>query len=249
MLHQRTQYVCICNCPLPAHPSHTSLVSLSPYLLCYLFCDTKLFIVGCESSLLVLAATALPIPSFPQSFSSRNLQTQLAESFHNPQPINTLPFAVGPFTAPSAGPDPVGAPYSPAETHETHEFYRQASGALAASGLQYQVVALNTTKMAPPQNNHPLPAPPGQHNAGYQQSSYQPAQHSQRPTSKGRRARGFSFRSDHSAGSKENKDQLIETHREKEAKRLHTKADPTMALVEIEPGTNPPRNDLSGCIG
>lgn len=90
--------------------------------------------------------------------------------------------------------------------------------------------------MAPLQNTHPLPAPPGQQNSAYQQPAYQSAQNPQRPISKGRRSRGFSFRSEHSSGSKDNKEQLIETHREKEAKRLHTKADPTMALNEIEPG-------------
>lgn len=93
--------------------------------------------------------------------------------------------------------------------------------------------------MAPPQSNHPLPTPPGQQNPGSQQPSYQSVQHSQRPANKPRRSRGLSFRSDHSSGSKENKDNLVETHREKEAKRLHTKADPTMALSEIEPGKIP----------
>lgn len=97
----------------------------------------------------------------------------------------------------------------------------------------------DTIKMAPTQSNHPLPTPPGQQHPGSQQPSHQPAQHSQRPANKPRRSRGLSFRSDHSSGSKENKDNLIETHREKEAKRLHTKADPTMALSEIEPGMMP----------
>ncbi|CAN8099471.1 unnamed protein product [Discula destructiva] len=94
--------------------------------------------------------------------------------------------------------------------------------------------------MALQQNSHALSGPPGQQNSAYHQSSYQPAQQSQRPTTKGRtRSRAFSFRSDKSGGSKENKDNrntLFETHREKEAKRLHSKADPTMALSEVEPG-------------
>ncbi|KAK4218195.1 hypothetical protein QBC37DRAFT_7461 [Rhypophila decipiens] len=49
------------------------------------------------------------------------------------------------------------------------------------------------------------------------------------------RTRGFSFRSDKSHGSNSNKIDLHETHLEKEAKRLHTKADPTMAMNEQEP--------------
>jgi hypothetical protein len=32
---------------------------------------------------------------------------------------------------------------------------------------------------------------------------------------------------------------LPETHAEKEAKRLHSKADPTMAMIEAEPCTSP----------
>lgn len=92
------------------------------------------------------------------------------------------------------------------------------------------------------QNRHPFPAPPGQqHSAANQQGSYQPHQPTQaRPTTRDRtRARGFSFRS-HNSSDKENtnnnNNHLIETHHEKEAKRLHSKADPNMAMDEAEPG-------------
>ena len=66
----------------------------------------------------------------------------------------------------------------------------------------------------------------------------QPApQHKSRPPSG--KNRSFSFRSDKSHkshGSNVNKIDLHETSLEKEAKRLHTKADPTMAISEAEPG-------------
>jgi len=65
----------------------------------------------------------------------------------------------------------------------------------------------------------------------------QPApQHKSRPPSG--KNRSFSFRSDKSHkshGSNVNKIDLHETSLEKEAKRLHTKADPTMAISEAEP--------------
>lgn len=89
--------------------------------------------------------------------------------------------------------------------------------------------------MALQQNTHTLPAQPGQHNPGYQQSSHQPVQRPQYPSPTARRSRGFSFRSNKSA----DKNTLVETHREKDAKRLHSKADPTMALSEGEPGMVP----------
>jgi hypothetical protein len=64
----------------------------------------------------------------------------------------------------------------------------------------------------------------------------QPGQQKQRP-----RSRGFSFRSDRShksSGSNGHhpKVDLHETAAEKEAKRLHTKADPSVAMNEAEPG-------------
>lgn len=92
--------------------------------------------------------------------------------------------------------------------------------------------------MASQQNHHPLPTPPGQHhqNVEFQQQTYQPVHAAQsRPSKPGNRPRTFSVKSENSAGT--NKDALAETHNEKEAKRLHSKADPTMAMNEAEPCT------------
>lgn len=55
----------------------------------------------------------------------------------------------------------------------------------------------------------------------------------QRPVAQTRKSRSFSFRSDKSHGS--NKLDLHETSAEKEAKRLHSKADPSVAMNEAEP--------------
>ncbi|KAG9238363.1 hypothetical protein BJ875DRAFT_57452 [Amylocarpus encephaloides] len=65
-------------------------------------------------------------------------------------------------------------------------------------------------------SNHPLPTPPGQ----------------QRPRAKS----GFSFHSHKSNGSGgDHKLTTTESHQEKESKRLHSKADPSMAITEAEP--------------
>lgn len=109
------------------------------------------------------------------------------------------------------------------------------------------------------QDRHPLPAPPGQqqtfsppqyYNSAqqqqqqqqFQQPQYQqqPQQYQQGPppVQKPRpRSRGFSFKSEKSHKSSGSKDKvhLVETHTEKEAKRLHSKADPTLAMNEAEP--------------
>ncbi|KAH8814968.1 hypothetical protein F5884DRAFT_770605 [Xylogone sp. PMI_703] len=71
-------------------------------------------------------------------------------------------------------------------------------------------------------SNHPLPPPPGG----------QPRPH-QRERSKS----SFSFKSNHSHKSSGSfgKVDLHETHEEKEARRLHTKADPSIAIMEAEP--------------
>ncbi|EPE29675.1 hypothetical protein GLAREA_00835 [Glarea lozoyensis ATCC 20868] len=70
-------------------------------------------------------------------------------------------------------------------------------------------------------SNHPLPAPSGGQRPGQQ-----------RPRAKS----GFSFHSHKSSGSADNgKLKLVESHGEKEANRLHSKADPSMALSEAEP--------------
>ena len=73
-------------------------------------------------------------------------------------------------------------------------------------------------------SNHPLPPAPGQQQ--------------QRPVQQRERAKSsFSFRSHHSQKSSGsgNKIDLHETHEEKDSKRLHSKADPSMALAEAEP--------------
>ncbi|KAK1752369.1 meiotically up-regulated gene 9 protein [Echria macrotheca] len=57
---------------------------------------------------------------------------------------------------------------------------------------------------------------------------------SQRPAAQTRKSRSISFRSDKSHGSNHKID-LHETSAEKEAKRLHSKADPTLAMNEAEP--------------
>jgi hypothetical protein len=71
--------------------------------------------------------------------------------------------------------------------------------------------------------HHPLPLPPDQ------QQDQRPFQ--QRPRTKST----FSFHSHKSNGSGGQKIDLFETHEEKAAKRLQTKADPSMAITEAEP--------------
>ncbi|KAK4153075.1 meiotically up-regulated gene 9 protein [Chaetomidium leptoderma] len=86
-------------------------------------------------------------------------------------------------------------------------------------------------------NPHPPPAHP------YQLQQAPPPQHApqlhlaqQRPTGRTRKPSTFSFRSDKSHGSgSHHKIDLHETSAEKEAKRLHSKADPTLAMQEAEP--------------
>ncbi|KAI1488834.1 hypothetical protein F5X96DRAFT_50338 [Biscogniauxia mediterranea] len=95
---------------------------------------------------------------------------------------------------------------------------------------------------SPNYNQYPLPAPPQpvQQQLPSQLYKHQSqAPHSQKQERTRPRSRGFSFRSDKSqksAGdSHAHKADLHETSAEKEAKRLHGKADPRMALSEIEP--------------
>ncbi|KAL2128310.1 hypothetical protein VTI74DRAFT_9361 [Chaetomium olivicolor] len=83
-------------------------------------------------------------------------------------------------------------------------------------------------------NSHPPPATPYHlQQTPTQQTQPDPAQ--QKPTQKPRKSRTFSFRSDKSHGSGSHKIDLHETPAEKEAKRLHSKADPTLAMHEAEP--------------
>src|SRR4051794_15016559 len=77
--------------------------------------------------------------------------------------------------------------------------------------------------------NHPLPQAPGQ-------------QYQQRPGQQRQRAKSsFSFRSSnsHKSNGSLGKIDYNETHAEKESRRLHTKADPSMALSEAEPCEHP----------
>jgi hypothetical protein len=53
----------------------------------------------------------------------------------------------------------------------------------------------------------------------------------------------MSFRSDKSHQSGTSNKLEPETHEEKEAKRLHTKADPSMAIIEAEPGKSAKTSD------
>lgn len=88
-------------------------------------------------------------------------------------------------------------------------------------------------------NPHPPPAPPHQLQHAPPQHApqlYSAPQQAGRP----RKPRAFSFRSDKSRGSGSNhKVDLHETSAEKEAKRLHSKADPTFAMQEAEPCKRP----------
>ena len=114
---------------------------------------------------------------------------------------------------------------------------------------------------APNYNSHPLPATPPQQRQGQQygqqpstsSSSYQrpaPLPHQNTSTSAqsqiSRKSRGFSFKSEKSHKSQKSTDsghhhhrKLSETSAEKEARRLHSKADPTLAISEAEPGMYP----------
>ncbi|KAI1498375.1 hypothetical protein F5X99DRAFT_420668 [Biscogniauxia marginata] len=95
-------------------------------------------------------------------------------------------------------------------------------------------------------NQHPLPAPPQPVQQQLPSQLYKHQSHQAAQASKQERirpkSRAFSFRSDKSqksAGENHNNHQnLHETSAEKEAKRLHGKADPRMALNEIEPCTS-----------
>lgn len=97
--------------------------------------------------------------------------------------------------------------------------------------------------MASQYNTHPLPAPPGQQQSNYSnqqqhQVHYQqtPLQQTHSNTQRPRpRSRGFSLQSDKSQKSDGKKEHLVESHNEKERQRLHSKADPTMAMNEAEP--------------
>ncbi|KAL2271132.1 hypothetical protein VTJ83DRAFT_503 [Remersonia thermophila] len=93
--------------------------------------------------------------------------------------------------------------------------------------------------MAVPSNSPP-PGPPYQASPPHQAAPYQASSPQSSPSHpaqqkvKGRRSRTFSFLSDKSRRSSQKID-LHETSAEKEARRLHSKADPTLAIQEAEP--------------
>ena len=90
-----------------------------------------------------------------------------------------------------------------------------------------------------------VPPAPVQFAQHHQQSQHQQQSSQQMPRrgsqSSRPKSRSFSFRSDRSHSQKGVSVKLEpETHAEKEAKRLHSKADPSMAIFEAEPGRFPP---------
>lgn len=92
------------------------------------------------------------------------------------------------------------------------------------------------------QYGHPLPPPPqhqAQHPAQLHYQERSPLQQPQQQSSQHRqtKSRSFSFRSDKSHKSSGSKD-VHETHNEKESRRLHSKADPSLAMNEAEPCTS-----------
>lgn len=104
----------------------------------------------------------------------------------------------------------------------------------------------NSYPPAPPHHFQPAQAqrqqvPQYQQQQQQQQQQYTPAAYSAanqqktRPTTTSRKSRSFSFKSDKSHGSNHHKVDLHETSAEKEANRLHSKADPTLAMNEAEP--------------
>ncbi|CAJ2500974.1 Uu.00g038270.m01.CDS01 [Anthostomella pinea] len=118
-------------------------------------------------------------------------------------------------------------------------------------------------------NPHPLPAPPpqqqGQQHASFQQQQppvprhHQPQpyqQHQSQPSQSSQvqkqertrpKSRAFSFRSDKSqksANSHQQKVGLQESSAEKESKRLHTHADPRMAMTEQEPAMQAQQEEI-----
>ncbi|KAK4230581.1 meiotically up-regulated gene 9 protein [Podospora fimiseda] len=95
------------------------------------------------------------------------------------------------------------------------------------------------TSHPPPAHSYHFPQSPLQQPQQQQQYPSQQNSAAQRPSQPSRKSRSFSFRSDKSHGSSGNQQQqkldLIETSAEKDAKRLHSKADPLLAMQEAEP--------------
>ncbi|KAH8198622.1 hypothetical protein TruAng_007212 [Truncatella angustata] len=124
----------------------------------------------------------------------------------------------------------------------SHEYTRHPLPAPPSQEQQYTHISYDQS---------PLPQRPQaaqQYQPRQQQSSYSQQEQSQQPQKPERqrpRSRGFSFRSDksHKTEKSEGKGHaykissgaLHETHAEKEQNRLATKADPTLAMNELEP--------------
>ncbi|OAQ81521.1 hypothetical protein VFPFJ_03316 [Purpureocillium lilacinum] len=93
----------------------------------------------------------------------------------------------------------------------------------------------------PEQYHYPSAQPPQQQQQRLVQQQQHPqlqySQPSQQQTTSRAKPRSFSFRSDKSHHSGGSKSDFYETHEEKEARRLHTKADPSLAINEAEPST------------
>ena len=95
--------------------------------------------------------------------------------------------------------------------------------------------------MQPPPQHQPFSQPPTTTTTTTTTTAYPQKAHAQNHTrtasmARDRRSRGMSFRSDKSHNSISGSFKLEpETHAEKEAKRLHSKADPSMAMMEAEP--------------
>ncbi|KAK4162131.1 meiotically up-regulated gene 9 protein [Cladorrhinum sp. PSN259] len=86
--------------------------------------------------------------------------------------------------------------------------------------------------------SHPPPAPSYQFaQSPLQQQQYPSQQQTAQQRPPQRKSRSFSFRSDksHGSGNHPQKADLVETSAEKDAKRIHSKADPLLAMQEAEP--------------
>ena len=90
----------------------------------------------------------------------------------------------------------------------------------------------------PEDNYFPAQEPPLAHQQHQQEQSAQSAEarrpsQTSRPSHSRGKSRAFSLHSDKTPGKE--KENLLESHAEKEANRLHSKADPTLAISEAEP--------------
>ncbi|KAI0535831.1 hypothetical protein GGR58DRAFT_423104 [Xylaria digitata] len=130
--------------------------------------------------------------------------------------------------------------YTPYQQQQQQQQQPQQQQPSAAQDYQYQPRNYSPQQIQYQQNPRPRQQPQ------QQQAQYQPPPPVKAPDPKPQqqqprvrpRSRAFSFRSDKSqksANGPTHKTNLTETSAEKEAHRLHTKADPRMALNEREP--------------